>query len=56
MSDCTWYFPEGPYVVEGNDDKKSWACRNEDGGWDVELTSTLLRDLLDNVILKQFKP
>tara|TARA_B100000029_G_scaffold218757_1_gene216543 strand:- start:444 stop:1109 length:666 start_codon:yes stop_codon:yes gene_type:complete len=56
MSDCTWYFPEGPYSVEGDHTRKSWASRNKDGGWDVNLTSTLLQDLLDNIILKQFKP
>ena len=55
MPECAWYFPEGPYVVEENKDKRSWACRNKDGGWDVELTSMLLKNFLDDIILKQFK-
>ena len=37
---CAWYFPEGPYILENNDLKRSWAFKNNDGEFEVKEDAT----------------
>ena len=56
ISDCAWYFPEGPYMVNEKDDKKSWAYQHSNGQWEMDEPKALLKDFIDNVVLKEFDP
>ena len=51
---ATWFFPEGPYIVDRK--KKSWTYQKKDGSWELEQSKKLLNDFMINNVLKIFKP
>ena len=56
INDATWFFPEGPYIVDSQKEKKSWSYQKDDGSWEIKKTKHLLDDFIINIVLKNFKP
>ena len=36
LESITWFFPEAPFLVEGDENKKTWSYQREDGSWEVK--------------------
>ena len=48
LDSITWFFPEAPFLVEGDENKKTWSYQREDGSWEVEKPKNMLNDFLVN--------
>ena len=54
ISNCTWYFPEAPYMIEGNPDKRTWAREVSPGEWEVEKAKKLLKLFIKDKVLSKY--
>ena len=56
LDSITWFFPEAPFLVEGDENKKTWSYQREDGSWEVKKPKNMLNDFLVNHVFSRFKP
>jgi phospholipase/carboxylesterase len=49
-----FYFPEGPYLIDGNEKKRSWAIQVSDNHWETDLSKSLFLNFLEGVVFKKF--
>ena len=54
LDNCRFYFPEGPYLIDENKKKRSWAIQVGDNKWKTDLSKSLFLDFLENIVLKKF--
>ena len=54
LDNVDWYFPEGPYISEGNKEEKSWAQEIEPGIFSVDKTKVLLNLFIKENILTDY--
>ena len=54
VSNCSWYFPEAPYEIDGMIDKKTWAYEKSPGIWEVDEPKKLLTDFMLEEVLSKF--
>ena len=55
FNNCRFYFPEGPYLIDKNEKKRSWAIQVSDNRWETDLSKNLFLKFLENVVLKKFQ-
>lgn len=55
VESCRFYFPEGPYLIDKNNKKRSWSFQISENKWDTELSKKLFLNFFDNIVLKKFK-
>ena len=55
VDNVCWYFPEGPYIVNGDKDARSWSYESEPGIWEINEPKRLIRKFLSNEIFSNFE-
>lgn len=55
IDNCRFYFPEGPYLIDKNEKKRSWAIQVNDNRWETDLSKSLFIDFLENIVFKKFQ-
>ena len=55
INNCRFYFPEGPYLIDKNEKKRSWAIQVSDNYWETDLSKSLFIDFLENIVFKKFQ-
>ena len=48
VESCRFYFPEGPYLIDKNNKKRSWSIQISENKWDTELSKKLFLNFFDN--------
>ena len=48
----TWYLPEAPYLVDNNQNQRSWSYEIEENVWETENIGKLLNNFFDSEIFK----
>ena len=56
LDNCSWYFPEAPYIYGSNPDKKTWAYEKSPGVWEIEEAKRLLKSFILDQVLSKFSP
>ena len=49
-----WFFPEAPYLVEGNENERSWSYEIEPGIWERTEPKILLDNFLSSHVLTKY--
>jgi len=49
-----WYLPEAPYLVDNNQDQKSWSYEIEENIWETENIGKLLNNFFISEIFKNY--
>ncbi len=49
-----WYLPEAPYLVDNDNNQRSWSYEIEEGVWETENISNLLNDFFDFEVFKNY--
>ena len=53
IPDAEWFFPEAPYMLENNQEKRSWSYEIEPGVWEREKPKKLLDNFISNQVLSK---
>ena len=56
ISDCSWFFPEAPYMVGNDPSKRTWSYEKSPGEWEVEEPKKLLKIFIEEKVLSKFDP
>ncbi len=56
INNCRFYFPEGPYLIDANKKKHSWAIQVGDNHWETDLSKNLFLKFLESIVFKKFSP
>ena len=56
IPNCRWFFPEAPFMVDDNPNKKSWTYEISPGKWEIEKPQKMLEDFLKNEVFNKFHP
>ena len=56
INNYRFYFPEGPYLIDGNKKKRSWAIQISDNHWETDLSKSLFLNFLEDIVFKKFDP
>ena len=54
IPNCSWYFPEAPYVFEDDPSKKTWAKEIKPGVWTVSKPKRMLKTFMKDKVLSEF--
>ena len=49
-----WYLPEAPYLVDNDNNQRSWAYEIEEGVWEIQNISMLLNDFFNSEVFKNY--
>ena len=55
MFECfDWYMPEAPYLVDHNQDRRSWSYQKDDDTWEIKEPHKMLNDFFELEIFKKY--
>jgi len=54
IPDTEWFFPEAPYLIDGNEEKRSWSYEIKPGIWERTEPKVLLDDFLSVHVLSKY--
>ena len=54
IPDTEWFFPEAPYIVEGNERERSWSYEIEKGVWERTEPKILLDKFISSHVLTKY--
>ena len=49
-----WYLPEAPYLVDNDNNQRSWSYEIEEGIWETQNISMLLNDFFNSEVFKNY--
>ena len=49
-----WYLPEAPYLVDNDNNQRSWSYEIEEGVWEIQNISMLLNHFFDSEVFKNY--
>ena len=55
LDNVCWYFPEGPYTVNGDKYARSWSYESEPGIWEINEPKKLIRKFLSTEIFPNYE-
>ena len=55
VDDVEWFFPEAPYVLDGNNETRSWSYEISPGIWEFNEPNRLLSDFFKNEVFTKYQ-
>ncbi len=54
LDNVQWYFPEAPYLLDGNPNSKSWSYEKSPGEWEIDEPNRMLTDFFQIEVFSNF--